>query len=264
MVIRIADIQALDDCDEITADDIEGCRKELGFTPADFAEHLGWSTRKYQRAVEAAREDGAAPRDVVLSLFGLAKLVDIAKPRGRHLDSSAPPKAANGKSFFRGIDHTAVLDAVCAKQREQGHKWTADVAPHVLREVAACASQGARITYNDLAEKLEAKGSTHRVWPRTAYGRPLGSVCTTITELGRITGKRIPLLSAIVVTQGGAPGEGFDGMTKEFFKLHEPSRYRELMARMRSEREVMVAELQREVFEFPHWEEALRTLGLER
>jgi hypothetical protein len=200
----------------------------------------------------------------VLSLFGLAKLVDIAKPRGRHLDSSAPPKAANGKSFFRGTDHTAVLDAVCAKQREQGHKWTADVAPHVLREVAACASQGARITYNDLAEKLEAKGSTHRVWPRTAYGRPLGSVCTTITELGWITGKRIPLLSAIVVTQGGAPGEGFDGMTKEFFKLHEPSRYRELMARMRSEREVMVAELQREVFEFPHWEEALRTLGLER
>lgn len=260
MAIRIPEIHALDDCDDVTADDIEACRKQLGFTPAEFAEHLGWSTRKYQRAVEAAREDGTAPRDVVLSLFGLTKLVDKASRRS---GSNALPKAANGKKFFEhGVDYTRVLDGVCVEQRDEGHEWTADVTPHVLREVAVCASQAVRITYNDLAEKLEAKGHTHRVWPRTAYGRPLGGVCTTLTELGRITGKRIPLLSVIVVKQDGSPGEGFDGLTKEFFKVHESNRYREMAARMRNEREVMVAELQREVLQFPHWEEVLRALGL--
>src|SRR6202040_1119287 len=78
MNVRIPDIDATDQCDDVTADDIEHCRKQLGFTPRELAETLGWSTRKYHRTLEAAREDGAAPRDVVLSVIGLTRLMQKA------------------------------------------------------------------------------------------------------------------------------------------------------------------------------------------
>jgi len=261
MTIRIAEINDIADCDHVAADEIEECRKQLGCTPAELADHLGWSTRKYQRVIDAAKEEGDTPRDVVLSLFGLSKLLNTSAV-GK-TDRKAP---AGGKSLFfgKGADYTDVIDKECADQLNQGHKWTAEVTPHILRELAICAQQSLRITYNDLAEKLETAKATKRVWPRTAYGRPLGSVCTILTELGRITRKRIPLLSVIVVKQDGRPGEGFDDMTKAFFSLHEADQYRALMARMRSEREGMIAELQKEVFDFPHWEEVLRVLGLNR
>ncbi len=51
-------------------------------------------------------------------------------------------------------------------------------------------------------------------------------------------------------------------MTKAFFELHEPGRARELRARLRSEREAVVAELQQEVLAFPHWDDVLRVLGV--
>jgi hypothetical protein len=51
-------------------------------------------------------------------------------------------------------------------------------------------------------------------------------------------------------------------MTKEFFKVHQSENYRELMARMRTEREGMIAELQQEVLAFPYWGDVLETLGL--
>ena len=258
MTIRIAEINDITDCDHVAADEIEECRKQLGCTPAELADHLGWSTRKYQRVVEAAKEDGDTPRDVVLSLFGLSKLLNTSAVG--QTDRKAP---ASSKSLFfgKGADYTEVIDKECTDQLNQGHKWTAEITPPILRELAIRASQGLRITYNDLAEKLESAGSK-RVWPRTAYGRPLGSVCKVINELSRTAKKRIPLLSVIVVKQDGGPGEGFDDMTKEFFSLHEANQYRELMARMRSERNVMVTQLQQEVFEFPHWEEVVRVLKL--
>jgi hypothetical protein len=254
MGVKINSVRTVDDCDFITADDIEAWRKELGPTPGELAEQLGWSTRKYQRLIEAAREEGAAPRDVVLSLLGLASLSHIT-PQSK---GTTPP----GPKFFAGKRYPELVNEICAYQRDQGHKWTADVTPHVLRETALSARQSKRVTYNDLAERLEVKGATHRVWPRTAYGRPLGSVCTIVTELGRRAQKRVPLLSVIVVKQDGSPGEGFDGMTKEFFKVHEASRYRELRARMRNERELVIAELQREVMQFNYWDEVIQTLGL--
>ncbi|MEA2832742.1 MAG: hypothetical protein QOG66_944 [Methylobacteriaceae bacterium] len=257
MSLSINEIETLDDCDYVTADDMEAWRRELGPTPSEFAEQLGWSTRKYQRVLEAAREDGAAQRDVVLSLIGLSKLFNAPGSSG-----GIRSKTPKGKRFLPDDIYLGLIEEICGEQRAQGHEWTAQVTPHVLNEVALCAGQGMRVTYDDLATRLEAKGATHRVWPRTAYGRPLGSVCTIVTTLGQRSNKRIPLLSAIVVKQDGSPGEGFDGMTKDFFKVHEAARYRELRSRMRSEREALVAELQREVLQFPHWEEVARALGL--
>ncbi len=256
MSTRIARLSSLQECDDVSADDIEDCRKALGCTPADMAERLGWSMRKYLRTIETVREDEFAPRDVVLSLIGLLKI------SANEYASNALKRRPTKHSFFDKEDHSAIVRRVRDAERSKNHEWTAEVTPHVLREVAHRAAKGLRVTYNDLAEKLEIDGHTKRVWPRTAYGRPLGSVCSIITELGRITNRRIPLLSVIVVKQDGSPGMGFDGMTKDFFRVHEPEKYRTLLARMRADRDRMVSELQDEVLSYPHWDEVVETLGV--
>lgn len=257
--MKIEEICSLEDCDKVTVEDLEAGRKVLGLTPVEIAERLVWSVRKYQRMLDAVREDGFAPRDVVLSFVGMFHIDGGIKAN----DSSMVLGEVSSK-LFRKSDYSYLLLSECERQREEGHEWTADVTPHVLRILALQAQRGLRITYNDLAEWLESEGVTGRVWPRTPYGRPLGAVCRVITELGRLTSTRIPLLSVIVVRQNGLPGQGFDEMTKEFFKIHEPEKARSLNLQMRNDRNSLINVLQKEVLAFRHWAEVSAVLGLNK
>lgn len=250
--------------DTVTTDDIEQCRRDLGLTPLEFAEHLGWSLRKYQRTLEAAREDGFIGRDTALAARGLVHVLlgaDEDAPRTRMGDEHLMPVDDLGAtSILEGRTFPSIL----CKIREGSGKWTAEVTPHLFRLVAKRANNHKLITYGEAATTLEDKGLTKRVWPRTLYSMPLGAICNAVMILGRDTNMRIPLLSAIVVSAGGEPGPGLDGMIKRFVIQHETApRAAEIIARIKRDRSAVVKELQAEVFAFPDWLGVLTALGLE-
>lgn len=98
-------------------------------------------------------------------------------------------------------------------------EWSAEVAPHLFRLLVERTMLGAgTISYGGAATTLEERGLTHRVWPRTAYGRPLGYICQALLALGEETGERIPLISVIVTKADGDPSDGIDGLIKEYLK----------------------------------------------
>ncbi|WP_221931664.1 hypothetical protein [Palleronia caenipelagi] len=122
-------------------------------------------------------------------------------------------------------------------------------------------SRAGSISYGEAATTLEERGLTHRVWPRTAYGRPLGLICKAILDLGEATGTRIPLISVIVTKAGGDPSDGIDGLLKAYLKLHEAKPLRkEKIARLRTDRAAMIQELQNEALQYRHWPGVVRAL----
>ena len=262
--IRILALDSPDAFDTVEADDIEACRRAFGFTPTEFAEQLGWSPRKYQRCLEAAREDRFAERDVALAVRGLLDVLlgtDDHEVKSVHFAAGAPHQDARDAMAFGGgrifADFLPKILADCGP-------WTADVTPHLLRLAAERATKGKRITYGEAATTLEEAGLTHRVWPRTLYGMPLGAICDVMMMLGRETKTRVPLLSTIVVRASGQPGPGVDPMIRKFVQQHaEGEQAKELLTRLKRDRDGLIAELQQEVFAFLHWPGVLRALGLQ-
>lgn len=244
-------ITTLDECDEVSAEVIEASRRALKLTTVAFAEALGWSQRKYQRVLEAAKDDGAVSRDVALAVRGAS-----------HILSMSGRTAAAAVRSAAGAENATVVPAVFQELSDSPGSWTEHVAPHVMRALAARASEGALITYGELAETLEDANLTHRVWPRTAYANPLGLVCRVCIEVREVQCRRVPLLTAIVVRAGKEPGVGFDGMVRHFFKKHEGSEYLEAWRRYKADRANVISNLQKEVFRFKHWDEVLTRVGL--
>ncbi|MXP65640.1 hypothetical protein E0493_20020 [Roseomonas sp. M0104] len=261
--LRLIALDAPEAFDTVEAADIEAARRALQLTPPEFAEQLGWSLRKYQRTLEAAQDDGFVVRDVALAVRGLVDVLLGADDDGpaesiTDIDVTLSTNSA-AKAFLGGRVFPAILPNIAANSGE----WTAQVTPHLLRLVAARAMRGKPITYGAAATTLEERGLTKRVWPRTLYGMPLGAICDAMMLLSREGGMRIPLLSAIVVKASGQPGTGIDGMIKKFIKQHEESgRAKELLVRLRRDREALIQELQGEVCTFPHWPGVVRALGL--
>jgi hypothetical protein len=261
--IRILNLDKLDAFDTVEVDDIEACRRLLGSTPSEFAEQLGWSLRKYQRALESIREDGFAERDIALAVRGLVDVVlrpdDEHSAIGTNVEWNIKAGATD-RTFFGSRTFPTILTEVLDDYGE----WTAQVTPHLMRLVAVRGTEGKYITYGEAATTLEERGLTKRVWPRTVYGAPLGAICNAVMQLGRQAGVRIPLLSAIVVKGSGEPGAGVDGMIRKFLRQHEnEDRAKELLTRLKRDRDGLIGELQREVFAFAHWPGALWALGLQ-
>jgi hypothetical protein len=148
---RISDIRELADCNAVTKSDLEGCRKELGCTPGEFAEHLGWPARKLQRVLDAADEDGAVPRDVVLSVVGLTHLL----PENAAISRPDPPTGTEVSKHFFEASYPEVVPNECEKWTKRGASWTAEIIPDLVRELVKCALNGRLITYKDLAENIE-------------------------------------------------------------------------------------------------------------
>lgn len=247
---KIGALSNVDQFDYVTADDIEDARQSLSLTPSEMAAALDWSPRKYSRVLDAAREAEAVSRDFALAVRGL---VEVSGARyGKPADFVDDGEFLDGRTFetiFR--DH---CDA------EGG--WSAEVAPHLLRLLAERAVLGAgSISYGEAATTLEERGLTHRVWPRTAYGRPLGLICKAILGLSKETGTRIPLISVIVTKAGGDPSDGIDGLLKGYLKLHESKPLRKAkIARLRTDRAAMIQELQNEALQYRHWPGVVRAL----
>lgn len=259
--IRLLALDSADAFDTVDVNDIESCRRALGMMPVEFAEHLGWAQRKYQRVLESVREDGFADRDVALAVRGLMDVLlgpDEAEATALTIVSALPADANDG-SFFDGRSFSHILSDTL----KECPGWTAQVTPHLLELIANRAGQGKRITYGQAAVTLEENEKTRRVWPRTLYGMPLSVICKILISLGQETGVRIPLLSAIVVRGSGEPGQGLDGMIRQFVRQYENGEQaRDLMVRLRRDRKGLVQQFQQEVFEFSHWSGVLRALGL--
>lgn len=214
--------------------------------------------------MEAAREDTFAERDVALAVRGLVDVLlgteDSALVVDAEVGSPLPTKRED-VTFFSARIFPDILTNV----GEGSGPWTASVTPHLLRLVAERATKSKRITYGEAATTLEAAGLATRAWPRTLYGMPLGAICNALLILGQQAGVRIPLLSTIVVKASGQPGEGINGMIRDFVKQYEESdQAKELLIRLKRDREGLIAELQQEVFAFQHWAGVLRALGLQK
>ena len=125
--VRILALDNVEAFDTVEADDIEACRRVLGYTPAEFAEQLGWSLRRYQRALEAAREDTFAERDVALAVRGLVDVLlgteDSALVVDAEVGSPLPTKRED-VTFFCLL---AVLDG----QSRRPLAWATE-APHFM------------------------------------------------------------------------------------------------------------------------------------
>jgi hypothetical protein len=259
-------LATLEDFDTIGVDEIEASRRALGATPPEFAEHLGWSTRKYQRVLEGARDaDGYVDRDVALAVRGLAHVLlgtDDEEPAGTVTDTDLTAlDHKHASAFFGGRTYPQILQ----NRLNEAGEWTAQVTPHLLRLVADRAVRRKLITYGEAATTLEERGLTKRVWPRTLYGMPLGAICYCLMTLGRETKMRIPLLSVIVVKASGEPGPGLDPVIQDFIKQYETKeRAKEKLTFLKRNRETMLQELQQEVFDFPHWPGVLHALAAER
>lgn len=248
--IKIKTLSSIEDFDEISAEDIEEARQSLLLTPLEMAEALDWSPRKYSRVLDAAREAGAVNRDVALAVRGVMEVRGDCK--------SSPQIDQDDRSFLGGKS----FEEIFKRHRHEAGGWTAEVAPDLLRLlVERVLVNGSTITYGEVATTLEERSLTHRVWPRTAYGSPLGLICEALLELSEQTNNRIPLISVIVTRAGGDPSYGIDGLVKSYFKLHEPKAVRkEQVARLKRDRSSLMKDLQREVFDYPHWPGVVRAL----
>lgn len=248
--LRIKSLTHVDQFDDLTADDIEEARQSLSLTPLEMAAALDWSARKYSRALDAAREAEAVSRDFALAVRGIIEV------SGEH--SGKPQDLVDDGRFLNGRTFETILKD--HSNTEEG--WSAEVAPHLLRLLAErVALGGGTISYGEAATTLEERGLTHRVWPRTAYGRPLGLICKALLDLGAETGERIPLISVIVTKAGGDPSDGIDGLVKSYLKHHEPKpRRKEKIAMLKQDRRALIQELQREVLQYRHWPGVVRAL----
>ncbi|MGD9917197.1 MAG: hypothetical protein AB7U46_04210 [Paenirhodobacter sp.] len=236
--------------DDVTADDIEEARQSLSLTPSEMAEALGWSPRKYSRTLNAARDEEVVSRDFALAVRGL---IEVSGDRHGKLRHSVDDEAfLNGKTFEHIFRRNC--DAIGG--------WSAEVAPHLLRLlVERVAHGGGVISYGETATMLEERGLTHRVWPRTAYGRPLGLICRALLDLGKQTEERIPLLSVIVTKAGGDPAEGIDGLLRDYLNLYELETLRKKkLAEFRQDRSALINEMQREALRYKHWSGVVRAL----
>jgi hypothetical protein len=257
-------LETLDAFDTVTAEDIEACRCALRLTPPEFAEHLGWSLRKYQRTLEAIRDDRFADRDVALAVRGLAHVLLGTDDDAQVIavgDADALNWAdANAKSFLDG----RVFPHILKKIVENSGEWTSEVTRPLLRLLAGRAIRGKLISWGEAATTLEERKLATHVWPLTVYGFPLNAICNAMIALSREGGSRIPLLSAIMVKASGQPGPGIDEMVRDFVKqLETGQRQSDLLARLKRDRVALIQEVQDEVFAFPHWIGVLRALGLE-
>lgn len=261
MLSRLLALESSDDFATVEAGDIEAARQALGLTPSAFASHLGWPARKYGRVLEGAA-DGFVDRDFALAVRGLLGLLVGAtgSSAGSIFKVGSPQWVSDSaRTFARGRTYPEII------QKVADGTWTAEVVPPLFRLVARIAVRKETITYGEAATTLEDNELTKRVWPRTLYGRPLGGICNAVMALSERTGIRIPLLSSIVVTANGIPGEGINGMIQAFVKQHETgSDQKEFLTRLKRDREGLVEELQQEVFGFQDWPGVLRALEIER
>lgn len=248
--LRLAAMTQIDQFDDVTADDIEEARQSLSLTPSEMAAALDWSARKYSRALDAAREAEAVSRDFALAVRGM---IEVSGERcGKRQD------LLDDGAFLDGQTFETILKDHC--DAEGG--WTAEVAPHLLRLLAERVALGTgTISYGEAATTLEERGLTHRVWPRTAYGRPLGLICKALLDLGAETGERIPLISVIVTKAGGDPSDGIDDLLKAYLKRHNPKSLRkEKIAEFKRDRSGLIQELQHEALQYRHWPGVVRAL----
>ena len=248
--LKISTLTHIEQFDHVTADDIEDARQSLSLTPSEMAAALDWSARKYSRTLDGAREAEAVSRDFALAVRGI---IDVSDERiGKQKDF------VDDGAFLEGRTFESILQDQC--DAEGG--WSAEVAPHLLRLLAERVTLGAgTISYGEAATTLEERGLTHRVWPRTAYGRPLGLICKVLLDLGAETGERIPLISVIVTKAGGDPSDGIDGLLKTYLRRHEPKlRRKEKIAKLRQDRSAQIHELQQEALHYRHWPGVVRAL----
>jgi hypothetical protein len=245
-VETILDVMDLNDFDGVTKQVVENTRKALGVTSSEIADQLGWAHRKYQRLLEAAEEDGAINRDMALAIYGLARL-KLSK-----------------KAVSTGFSQSVVLETVpiiFSHLAGNEDSWRVKVAPYLMRNLIELAKKGSTTTYGAEAERLEDAGRTDRVWPRTVYGHPLGLICDVCMSLSQVEGRRVPLLSSIVVAKSGLPGPGIDGMVQRFLRTHDDN-HKDSWREFRSDRAAGIASLQQEVFNFRHWDEVAVKAGL--
>jgi len=261
--LRLMALGTPDDFDTVGADDIEACRRALHLTPPEFAEHFGWSLRKYQRVLEAAREADFVDRDTALAVRGLLDVLLGADDEGPATAVTDTDGLLWGNDDARTFLGGRVFPSILPDVAESSGPWTAQVTPHLLRLVAERAVRGKPITYGEAATTLEERNLTKRVWPRTLYGMPLGAICRALMTLGREADIRIPLLSAIVVKASGQPGPGIDDLIRVFVKQCETGdRRKELLTRLKRDRAALIQELQDEIFAFPHWPGVLHALSV--
>lgn len=246
MIKTLANIEAFS---FVTADDIEEARQSLLLTPSEMASALDWSERKYKRTLEAARDTEFVSRDVALAVRALMEITDGRVPTLEIAE--ADENIFGGRTF----------DFLTAFLETEGG-WSAEVAPPLLRLLVERTLLGAgTISYGEAATTLEERNLTHRVWPRTAYGRPLGYICRALLALSEETGKRIPLISVIVTKAEGDPSDGIDGLIAEYLKKIDAEDIRKKkLAMLRQDRSTLIRELQEEVSEYKHWPSVLRAL----
>ena len=107
--LRLLTLENPDAFDTVEADDLEACRRALSLAPPEFAEQLGWSPRKYQRVLEAAREDGFVD-ETPLAVGGLLSVLLGTDDEGSTAGLSEPEavlwEGPEAKAFLWGGAYT--------------------------------------------------------------------------------------------------------------------------------------------------------------
>ncbi len=142
-----------------------------------------------------------------------------------------------------------------------GDSWTARTARRILPILVDLARRERRFTYGQLEAEDRRRSGTRKTMA-LAYRHPLGTVGRACAEYADAIGRAVPPINALVHNEATQePGSGVDQFIRDYAAsalAHRPDRSRLRQA----ERQAILHEVYRRVFQFARWEQMLAAFGL--
>lgn len=139
----------------------------------------------------------------------------------------------------------------------QGKEWSKVTARKVLPLLVAYAHSAMPLTYGELSKEATRRKWSHYVMP-LAYRHVVGAIGFGLEETEEEWGEPIPPINALVINEStGLPGKGVDLFLKTYIRQTGSKR-----RITRSQRESIVEEIHKDIFNYPYWGRLLKHYGL--
>lgn len=145
----------------------------------------------------------------------------------------------------------------------EGYKWAERTARSGFPILVEHARRHRReITYGEWKDKIVRRGLGKATVPAARYGHPAGRIGDACKEYTDQTGNLVPLINLMVVNEESrVPGAGATEYIKQYCDIRGIN-FNPEHCSVREKRAIIEEALE-EIFDCPHWEEVLRTCGLD-
>lgn len=141
-----------------------------------------------------------------------------------------------------------------------GDKWAANIARKILPLLVSYSDACKPITYGQISKEVTKRKWGHYVMP-LAYRYPAGAIGFALEETAKEKKwKELPPINALVVNElTGLPGKGVDIFLRTY--LSNIKRHKRLT---QSQRQSIVEEIHKDIFNYTRWNELLEYYGLDK